>query len=134
MHAGLSRRTRGRVSDSRFGGSGRGRYVPEIGTHEFWTVQRTLNHGWGVGRRTQCHKTGPNLYSERGHAHAPYWSGKEDDPQYQGYRIGVEAFETEAEALKQAIEWTESHLSYEKEKIEKVEAELAQLRERLKAT
>jgi hypothetical protein len=107
-----------------------GKFVPDIGTLTFYRPvdYRHLGLGFKVYSHNQCHRKGPNSYSEHGYALFPYYTGQVDDPQYQEYKIGSAAFENEADAIRQAIKWSEEFLADTQETITKVEENIAEMR------
>lgn len=77
-----------------FGGNGVGEWVPKIGTDTFWTVGKV--NPTEIREETKCHAF-ENSYGR--FALVPYWGGLIDDPQYDEYKVGGNAFYTREEAV-----------------------------------
>jgi hypothetical protein len=108
---------RGLDDTEKFGGKGMGRFVPDVGDLQFWRPAQLGGNDspFEIYTHNRCLRKGPNCYSEKGYALFPIWTGQSDDPQYQHYKIGYQAFETEAEAAKVAVEWNEQLLARKRE-------------------
>jgi hypothetical protein len=123
---------RGLNDTEKFGGKGIGHFVPDIGGLQFWRPAQLggSDAPFEVYTHNRCLRRPPNCYSEKGYALFPIWTGQADDPQYQDYKIGSSAFETEAEAAKVAIQWNEELIVRKRDDIERIEKTIKLQREK----